>query len=182
MVCFPIHSIESAPERSKPALEQLQQAFGFVPNLVGAIANSPVLTNSLVGLFQNVHGGSFTEAEIQALLLTNAVTNACAWAVAFHTALALKEGIDPADVQAIRVRQLPANKRYAALSTLARTLIEQRGCLSNEDLTAFIEAGFEQELALEFVAVVAASTITNYAGNITKPPLEAPFQEHAWRG
>jgi AhpD family alkylhydroperoxidase len=182
MVCFPIHSIESAPERSKPALEQLQQAFGFVPNLVGAIANSPVLTNSLVGLFQNVHGGSFTEAEIQALLLTNAVTNACAWAVAFHTALALKEGIDPADVQAIRVRQLPANKRYAALSRLARTLIEQRGCLSNEDLTAFIEAGFEQELALEVVAVVAASTITNYAGNITKPPLEAPFQEHAWRG
>ena len=47
---------------------------------------------------------------------------------------------------------------------------------------AFIEAGFEQELALEVVVVVAASTITNYAGNITKPPLEAPFQEHAWRG
>jgi AhpD family alkylhydroperoxidase len=182
MISYPIQSIESAPGSSKLPLKQLEQAFGFVPNLVGAIANSPVLTNSLVGLFVNVHGSHFTEAEIQVLLLTDAVANSCSWAVAFHTALALKEGVDPADVQAIRQRQLPANKRYAALSKLAGTLIEQRGHLSNEDLTTFIEAGFEQELALEVVAVVAASTITNYAGNITKPPLEAAFQRHAWRG
>jgi alkylhydroperoxidase family enzyme len=161
MVSYPIHSIESAPEKSQPALEQLRRVFGFVPNVAGAIANSPVLANSLVGLFQNVHGGSFTEAEIQAVLLTNAVTNSCSWATAFHTALALNEGLDPADVQAIRKRQLPANKRYAALSRLARTLIEQRGHLSNEDMTAFIEAGFAQELVLEVVAIVAASTITN---------------------
>jgi hypothetical protein len=29
---------------------------------------------------------------------------------------------------------------------------------------------------------VAASTITNYAGTITHPPLEEQFQQHAWRG
>jgi alkylhydroperoxidase family enzyme len=182
MVRYPVQTIESAPEESKPALEQLQQAFGFVPNLVGAISNSPVLINSLVGLFQKVHGGSFTEAEIQTLLLTNAVTNACSLAVAFHTALGLKAGLDPADVEAIRKRQLPPNQRYAALSRLTRTLIEHRGHLSNEELTAFIEAGFEPALALEVVAVAAASTITNYAGGITNPPLEASFQEYTWRG
>jgi alkylhydroperoxidase family enzyme len=182
MISYPIQTIESAPEESKPALEQLEDAFGFVPNLVGAIANSPVLTNSLVGLFKRVHGGSFTEADIQTLLLTNAVTNSCFWAVAFHTTLALKEGLHLADVQAIRERQLPTNKRYAALTRLARTLIEKRGHLSDEDLTTFTDAGFNQELALEAVAVVAASTITNYTGSITRPPLEAMFQEHAWRG
>jgi hypothetical protein len=40
---------------------------------------------------------------------------------------------------------------------------------------------FEQAFALEVVAIVAASTTTNYAGNITKPPLEAPFQDSASR-
>jgi hypothetical protein len=70
----------------------------------------------------------------------------------FHTALALKDGLDPADIQAIREQQLPSNKRYTVLSRLARTLIEWRGHLSNEDLTAFIEAGFEPALALEVVA------------------------------
>jgi hypothetical protein len=32
------------------------------------------------------------------------------------------------------------------------------------------------------IAAVAASTITNYTGSITKPALEAPFQAHAWAG
>jgi hypothetical protein len=32
------------------------------------------------------------------------------------------------------------------------------------------------------MAAVAASTITNYTGSITKPSLEAPFQAHAWAG
>jgi AhpD family alkylhydroperoxidase len=180
MVNYPVQTIDSVPAASKPAIEQLEQAFGFVPNLVGALSNSPVLLNSLVGLFQRVHGGNFSEPEIQILLLTNAVTNSCHWAVAFHTALALQQGIDRADVQAIRERRLPANPRYAALSRLARTLIEQRGHLKNEDLAAFIEAGFKSELALEAIAVSAASTITNYGGTVTNPPLEAVFQEHVW--
>ena len=71
---YQIHSIETTPEKSKPLLELFTHAIGFVPNLAGAIANSPVLANSLSGLFKNVHGGSFTEAEVQVLLLTNAVT------------------------------------------------------------------------------------------------------------
>src|SRR6201981_4255931 len=98
MFTYQVHTIESAPGKSKPALEQLERVFGFVPNIAGAIANSPVLANSLLGLFHNVHGGSFTEAEVQVLLLTNAVTNSCSWPVAFHTELGLKQGIDPADI------------------------------------------------------------------------------------
>jgi AhpD family alkylhydroperoxidase len=182
MLTYQIHSIASAPERSKPVLEQLQQAFGFVPNIAGAMANSPVLANGFLSLFQAVHSGSFTEAEIQTLLLTNAVTNSCNWAVAFHTALALKEGLDPADVQAIRERRLPQHPRYASLSKLAKALIEKRGHLEDGDLLAFVETGYQKEQALEVVAVVAASTITNYAGNVTKPPLESDFQEHVWQG
>src|SRR5260370_39930252 len=114
MMTYQIPSVAWAPEKSKPVLEQLRQAFGFVPNIAGAMANSPVLANGFLGLFQAVHRGSFTEAEIQTLLLTTAVTNSCNWAVAFHTALALKEGLDTADVQAIGERRLPKDTRSTA--------------------------------------------------------------------
>ena len=182
MTSFPVNTIDSAPERSKPALRQLQSAFGMLPNIAGAMSTSPVLINSLVGLFQNVHGGSFTEAQIQTVLLTDAVTNACTWAVAFHTALALKEGLDPADVQAIREGRLPKDSKLAALSALARTLIEKRGRLDDQDVDHFMAAGFGKDHTLEVIAVVAASTITNYTGSVTKTPLEAAFQAHAWAG
>src|SRR5215469_9777562 len=131
MTTFPVNTIESAPEGSKPAMQQLQSAFGIIPNLLGGMSTSPVLINSLVGLFGKVHGGSFTEAQVQIVLLTDAVTNASSWAVAFHT-------------------------------------------------TRFLAAGFGKDHLLEVIAAVAASTISNYTGSITKPPLEAPFQAHAW--
>jgi AhpD family alkylhydroperoxidase len=180
MNTFPVHSVESAPEKSKPSLETLQGIFGMIPNVAGAMSTSPVLVGSLVGLFQKVHGGSFSEEQVQVLLLTNAVTNACTWAVAFHTALALKEGVEPADVQAIRERRAPRNPKNAALSALARTLIEKRGRLDDQDVSRFLQAGFDKAQLLEVIAAVAASTITNYTGNVTQPPVEAAFEDYAW--
>lgn len=179
---FPVHTVESAPEGSKPSLQMLQGVFGMIPNIAGAMSTSPVLIGSLVGLFQRVHGGSFSEAQIQVLLLTNAVTNSCAWAVAFHTALALKAGVDPADVQAIRERQAPSSPKASALSTLARSLIEKRGRLEELEVCQFLQAGFDKAHLLEVIAVVAASTITNYTGNVTMPPVETDFEAYAWSG
>ena len=181
MSMFKVQTIDQAPEGSRAPLEQLQRVFGMIPNVAGVIANSPVLANIFVPLFQGVHSGSFTEAEIQTLLLTNAVTNSSAWAVAFHSYLALQAGLDPADVQAIRERRAPREPRYAALSIYARSLIEQRGHLGEADVAAFLSAGFTPDQALEVLAVSAASTITNYTLNIAEPPLEPMFQDHVWK-
>lgn len=180
MSAFPIHTIESAPESSKPSLEALQGAFGIIPNIAGAMATSPVLIGSLVGLFGKVHGGSFSEEQIQIVLLTNAVTNACSWAVAFHSFLAVKEGVNAADIEAIREGRAPQVAKNAALSRLARTLIEKRGHLNDQDTSTFLDAGFGKDHLLEVIAIVAASTITNYSGNVTQPPLEDAFQAYRW--
>ena len=176
---YPVQTIASAPEGSKSALEQLKKAFGALPNLPAVIANSPKLINSLVGLFGQVHGPGLREAENQIVLLTDAVTNSSTYAVAFHTALALQQGISSEETAAIREGRAPTNKRFAALSTLAKTLVEKRGHLSEQELDSFIAAGFTKEQVLEVIAIVAASTITNYTGTIANPPLEDVFQQHA---
>jgi len=142
MFSYPVHTIESAPTQSKPVLQQLQQAFGLIPNIAAVMAASPVLINGFIGLFERVHASSLTEPQIQTLLLTNAVTNASEWAVAFHTALALKQGVHPADVDAIRHGRPPNDVGLASLSTLARTLIEKRGHLSESDQRRFFDVGF----------------------------------------
>jgi alkylhydroperoxidase family enzyme len=54
--------------------------------------------------------------------------------------------------------------------------------LSDQELDSFIAAGFTKEQVFEVVAIVAASTITNYAGTIANPPLEDPFRHYVWRG
>jgi len=127
-----------------------------------------------------VHGGNFTEPQIQTVLLTDAVTNACTWAVALHTALGLQAGLDPLDVEAMRAGRSPSDKKLGALSTLARTLIEKRGRL-DQDIERFLAAGFGKDLLLEAITIVAASTITNYTGSVTNPPLEAALRAHEWK-
>jgi AhpD family alkylhydroperoxidase len=178
---FPIHTLDSAPEASKPSLRDVQVRFGMIPNLAGAMATSPVLIQSFIGIFDKVHGGSFTEPQIQTVLLTDAVTNACGWAVALHTALALQAGVDPADVAAMRAGRSPSDRQLGALSMLARTLIEKRGRLDDQDIERFLAAGFGKELLLEAITIVAASTITNYTGSVTNPPLEEALQAHEWK-
>src|ERR1700746_917498 len=108
---YQIQTIASAPENSKPGREHVQQAVCVIPNIAGAIANSPTLINSLVGVFQQVHSSSLTEQEIQIVLLTDAVTNSSTYAVAFHTALAHRQGVNPEETYTIRERRTPANKR-----------------------------------------------------------------------
>ena len=178
---FPVHTLDTAPEASRKSLQDVQDRFGMIPNLAGAMATSSMLIGSFVGIFDKVHGGSFAEPEIQTVLLTDAVTNACAWAVALHSALALKAGLDPADVTAMRDGRSPADTKLGALSTLARTLIERRGMLDNESIEHFTAAGFSREHVLEVITIVAASTITNYTGNVTNPPLEPMLQPHEWK-
>jgi alkylhydroperoxidase family enzyme len=178
---FPLYTLDSAPEASKPSLNGLAQAFGMVPNIAGAIAGSPHLINGLVGLFKEVHGGAFDEAQVQTVLLTDAVVNGAEWAVAFHSYLARAEGLDEADVQAIRAGLLPKHPKQAALSRLARTLIEKRGRIGDDDIAAFTAAGFDTKLVLDVILIVAASTITNYTSSVAQLPLEEKFQQYAWK-
>ena len=94
--------------------------------------------------------------------------------------LALKNQVTDEDVRAIRERRLPSAPKHAALSGLARQLIEKRGHVSAAELQPFLNAGFKQEQILEILTILAPSTITNYAATLANPPLEPQFQEHAW--
>ena len=54
---FIVHTIESAPEKSKPTLRGMQQKFGFLPNIMGTMAENPVLLNGFAASFGSFHGG-----------------------------------------------------------------------------------------------------------------------------
>ena len=178
---YRIHTIESAPEKSKHALQVLRKDFGFVPNVAAIMAESPTLLNAFVGVFETFHSGTFTGAQRQVLLLTNAVANTCAWAVALHSAVALNEGVDEDDVRAIRANQRPMDAKHAALSVFTRALIEKRGHADEQDIATFTEAGFTHAQVLEVIVGLAGSTMTNHAGNLTNPVVEEQFKSQMWR-
>jgi alkylhydroperoxidase family enzyme len=181
MTNYPIHTIDTAPDWAKEPLTRLQEAFGFIPGVAATMANSSPLMNSFFSAFGHFRGeGTFTPAERQVLLLSNAVANDCAWAAAFHTLEALQDGVPPAEVDAIRQRRLPADSRLAALSALTRALIAKRGHLGEADAAAFLAAGYDRNQILEAVTAVAISTMTNYAATVADLPIEDRLRPYAW--
>ncbi len=183
MTSYQIHTVSTAPEDAARPLAVLEDAFGFVPNAAGLMANSPALLNTFFSAFGHFRGGgTFGPDERQVLLLSNAVANGCAWAVAFHTLEALADGVEPAVVEALRRGERPADPRLAALSAVTGALIDKRGHLDDADVTAFTAAGFTEDQLFEVITGVAISTMTNHTANIARPPLEPQVRPHAWAG
>ncbi|MEU4422151.1 carboxymuconolactone decarboxylase family protein [Actinoplanes sp. NPDC024001] len=182
MTTYRIHTVETAPEDSRQALRSLQGALGLVPNLAATMAGSPSLISTFVAAFGQFGGTGFTDAERQMLLLSNAVANRCAWAVAFHSTVALAQGAPAAAVDAVRRGELPDDPRLAALSATTRALIDKRGHLDEADVKSFTAGGFDERQLLDVLTGLAISTMANYTGNLADPPLEPPFQAQAWHG
>ena len=180
MMMFQIHSVETAPEGSKPLLEGMKKNLGMVPNLAAAMSESPQLLGGFLAVRDIYLGGTFTPGEIQVLSLTAAYENECAWCMAFHTLMALKEGVSREDVDALRVGLSPSEPRLGALSDFARRMVSARGAVSNAEVERFYAAGYTRAQALEVVLGMAFSLMANYAGHLADAPLDEPFQPHAW--
>jgi hypothetical protein len=71
MIQFTKHTIETAPEGSKAALEGTKVAFSLVPNLQTFMAESPALLNSYGAAWENFSKqSSFSPIEQQVVLIT----------------------------------------------------------------------------------------------------------------
>ncbi len=177
---FTLQTIESAPENSRATLQTLESKFGFIPNVMATMANSPVLLNGFVGSFGSFHSGSLDECEKQILLLTNAVTIKCPWTVAAHSTFAMEDGVAESEIKAIRAGKLPQDRKYAALSALTKALIEKRGNVTEADIESFTSAGYSTSQILEVITGVGVSTMAATTTNMAGTPVEDRFKPQAW--
>jgi AhpD family alkylhydroperoxidase len=177
---YAVHTPESAPEAAADALRTLQASVGVIPNLAAAMAESPALVTAFLTLRELYAKTGFSPAEVQVLSLTAAYENQCAYCMAFHTAMALKDDVPRDDVDALRRGAAPAEPRLAALSRFARVMVQNRGRVDRESVDAFLAAGYSKRQALDVVMGMAFSLMANYAGHITQAPLDAFLEPLAW--
>ncbi|HVS16139.1 MAG TPA: carboxymuconolactone decarboxylase family protein [Thermoanaerobaculia bacterium] len=177
---FQVHTEETAPEAARPILEGARRSFGFVPNLLGVLANSPVALEAYTTLSQILERGTLSPAERQVVLLTVSVVNRCDYCVGAHTVIAVASGAPGEVIRAIREERAIAEPRLAALSTVARRLVERRGWLPEQEVQEFYDAGFEPGQLLEVVTALAMKTLSNFTNHLAETPLDGAFAEAAW--
>ena len=177
---FPIHTLDSAPEASKPRLLALQQSVGMIPNLAAGMAESPSLLEGFLAIRETYQNGTFSGAEIEVLSLTSAFENGCTWCMAFHSLMARKKGVSAEVVNALRAGRSPDDARFGPLSDFARAMVRGRGSVGEAERTRFHDAGYTPAQALEVVLGMAFSLMANYSGHLVNAPLDQPLEAHAW--
>lgn len=177
---FPVHTIESAPVGAQAPLQGLLDALGAIPNLAGAMAESPELLRGFLSIREILYSGTFTAIEVQVLALTNAFENRCAYCMALHSAFALKAGLPRDEVERLRAGEPPTDPRLGALSDLSRRLVRHRARGADAELQGFLRAGYTRGQALEVVLGVAVSILPNFAHHLTACPVDAAFAPQRW--
>ncbi|MGD8643607.1 MAG: carboxymuconolactone decarboxylase family protein [Chromatiales bacterium] len=178
---FPIHTPESAPESSKPWLEQTQRSFGMIPNLEAVMASAPTLLQAYSSLWSLFDETSLSPVERQVVYQTVNFENGCEYCVPWHSLLSEQAGMSDSDIDALRDGRAVTDTRLEALRNFTRTLLLQRGKLAEADLDAFLAAGFQPQQALEVILGIAIKTMSNYTNSIAGTPLDEAVADRRWR-
>ena len=99
---FEIYTIENAPEGSREALARSHNVFGFIPNLLGVMAEAPSLLQAYMAVWKYFDECSLSPVERQVVYLSANYSNASGYSMAGHTRLAEIEGVPGEVIEAIR--------------------------------------------------------------------------------
>ena len=180
MVTTTVHDLDSAPDASKPLLENSIKAFGRLPSLHGVMAASPGLLEGYQHLHRlAIEGTAFTPEERTVVWMTVNVANACHYCVPAHTGIAKREKIDDDIVNALRDEtSLPV--RLEALRDFTLAVRETHGRPEQGAIDAFFAAGFDERAILDVILIVAQKVMSNFTNAIFDTPTDAAFAPFAW--
>lgn len=180
MTDFTVHTQETAPEDSKPVLDSVQKAYGFIPNLPAIFAESPTAVEAYATLSGIFGKSEFSPTEQQIILMTNNRLNGCEYCMAAHSTVSQMQGV-PADViEALRDGAQLADAKLEALRVFAAQVNEQRGVLTQVNIDAFIGAGYTKAHVLEVIVGTSLKVLSNYTNHVAKTPVDGAFQANVW--
>ncbi|HEV7961041.1 MAG TPA: carboxymuconolactone decarboxylase family protein, partial [Actinoplanes sp.] len=128
--------------------------------------------------------GSFEASTLDLLaqevvIMTMATRNGCHLCVAMHTARLKAIGADSGTIAALRAAAPLDDPRLAALQQFTVRVLDTTGQVDDDELKAFVDAGFTPRNALEVVLGIGAYTMSTFANRLVRAPLDESLQAFA---
>ncbi len=180
MLQLQLHTADTAPEGSVATIEQAQKAFGFVPNLIAYLSNAPAAVKAYMGVASALEESSLSPVEQQVVLLAASVENRCHYCVAAHSVVAGMVGADEGVVDALRADASLPEARLEALRSFTTSVVRNRGWVPEDEVAAFLAAGFTQAQTLEVLVGVTLKTLSNYMNHLATTPVDGAFEAATW--
>ncbi|WP_420391235.1 carboxymuconolactone decarboxylase family protein [Acuticoccus sp.] len=177
---FVMHTDASAPEASRPLLDDVRAAWGFVPNLHTVLAESPAALEAYGTLWAIFERTSLTPVERNVAYLAIIYENGCEYCMAGHTGLSRRAHVPEEAIAAVRDGRPLADARLEALRRFAALVTRQRGEVAPTDVAAFKAAGYDNRAVLDVLVGAATKLISNYANHLAETPNDAFMAGLEW--
>jgi uncharacterized peroxidase-related enzyme len=167
-------SIEASPATAQPLLEAVKKQLGSVPNMFRLIANAPAGLEGYLGLNGALGKGQLDARTRNRLALTVAEANGCSYCLSAHTYLGKNIAkLDDAEMAANQ-RAASSDPKAEVALVFAAKLVKQRGHVSEADVLAVKNAGYNDAQLLEIILHVALNTLTNYVNTALATDVDFP--------
>jgi uncharacterized peroxidase-related enzyme len=177
---FVVHTAESASPEAREDLKSAQRAFGFVPNLLGVMAEAPIALKAYMNLTDLLGKASLNAVEQQVMMLAASYENACGYCMAAHSTVASTIGMPEPVLTALRSGGNLPDRKLEALRSFVVDVNRSRGRVSDKRIGEFLSAGYSRQNVLEVVFAVAMKTLSNYVNEVAETPVDAQFMPRVW--
>jgi uncharacterized peroxidase-related enzyme len=169
-----IPTVETSLEASRPLLAAVQKQLGLVPNLMKLVGHSPAALEGYLSLNGALNKGKLDGKMRERIALAVAEYNGCDYCLSVHDYLGRNMmKLSGGEIDAARDFHSEDPRADAALR-FARRVTELRGRVSDADLAALRDAGFDEASTIEIVITVALNVLTNYVNNVALTDIDFP--------
>ena len=163
----------TATGKTKQLFDGVQTKLGLVPNLFRVLGNSPAALEGYLNFSGALAGGALNAKVREQIALAVAEGNLCSYCLSAHTFIGGKVGLTQKEVADARHAAAATNKTDAILK-LARSIIVQRGEVSDADLKAARTSGLTYGEIVETTANAALNIFTNYINHVARTVVDFP--------
>ena len=115
MTDFTFHTLETASEEAKSILAQINQGYGYIPNLFAYMAEAPTTLEGYLALNALIDKTSFTPGQQQVALLAASVQNQCDFCIVAHRAIGKMKQANQQTLDALNAGDVIDDVQDAAL-------------------------------------------------------------------
>jgi uncharacterized peroxidase-related enzyme len=167
---------EAATGKAQELLDAVKGKLGLVPNMTRAMANSPAVLEGYLQLSGALGKGKLSAKTREQLALAVGQANGCDYCLAAHSTIGKMVGLTTDQIRDSRLGTA-VDSKTDALIRFARKVVEARGAVSDGDISAVREVGFDDGAIAEVVANVALSVFTNYFNSVAATDIDFPKVE-----
>lgn len=164
---------KTAEGDAKTLLDAVQKKIGMTPNILRTMAHSSAALKGYLDFGEALAGGNFDAETREAIALTVAGANTCVYCASAHTAVSKSLKVDAAEIRQ-RLTGRASDPKLDAVLVFARSVVEKRGFVSDDDIEAVRAAGHGEQVIVETVANVVANIFTNYLNHIADTEVDFP--------